>query len=32
MEVKIIPYNEDAYNGFKDDTIRMQERLLQFFI
>lgn len=32
MEVKIIPYSEDAYNVFKDDTIRMQERLLQFFI
>mgnify|MGYP004637025647 FL=1 len=32
MEVKIIPYDENAYNVFKDDTIRMQERLLQFFI
>lgn len=32
MEVKIIPYDEDTYKSFKNDMIRMQEKLLQFFI
>lgn len=32
MEVKIIPYDENTYESFKDDTIRVQEKLLQFFI
>lgn len=32
MEVKIIPYSEDTYSLFKDDMMRTQEKLLQFFI
>lgn len=32
MEVKIIPYDENTYESFKDDTIRVQEKLLQFFL
>lgn len=32
MQVKIIPYSEDTYESFKDDIMRVQEKLLQFFI
>lgn len=32
MEVKVIPYSEDTYESFKDDVMRTQEKLLQFFI
>ena len=32
MDVKIIPYDEETYSQFKNDIVKIQEKLLQFFV